>query len=120
MGIKDIIEKWKENKSIDKQKLKEAETEMKIQKILTERSKSANQRELEKYYKEQEEKNIKTELDKIRKIKTKESWSGSYKILKNGTPITKDVRPILKEKNIFLDNKNNIPFNKGGNQFFKW
>ena len=57
---------------------------MKIEKMLEERQKSSNQRELEKYMKDQREIQIKNELDKIHKKQTKENWKGSN-LLKSDT-----------------------------------
>ena len=103
-----------------KEKFKEAEMQLKIEKTLEERQKSSNRRELERWEKDQEEKQIKEALDKIHKQQNKENWKSPHQVLSKGKSILKDDRPILKEKNIFLDKKNNIPFVKGENQFFKW
>ena len=73
---------------------------------------------MERYYHDKHEEQIKAELDYIRKKKTKETWNSPHKILDNGTSILRDDRPILMEKNIFLDNKTKIPFVKGGNNMF--
>ncbi len=117
MGIIDMVRKFSEKKSIDKQKFKEVETDRKIERILNEREKSANERELEKIMKQKREDNIKVQLDKIHHQQNQEMWSSKKKILNSGTPITRNDRPILKEKNIFMDKKNNIPFVKGGMYF---
>jgi len=117
----DMVKKFSEKKSIHKQRFKEAEEEMNIQKTLEERQKSSNRRELERYYKEKEEAQVKVELDKIRKKNNQEMWSsGSHNILKQKNDILKNDRPILKEKNIFLKGRNDIPLSNGGDMFFKW
>ena len=113
----DTIRKFNEKHSIDKQKYKELETDDKLHRILEERKKSSNRRELEKYYKDKEEEKIKQTLDKIHKQQNSEMWKSKHGVLDKGVPITKTDRPILKEKNIFLDKKNNIPFTKGGMYF---
>lgn len=113
----DVIRKMGENKKRVKEKFREAQEDRKIEKMLTEREKSSDQRELEKYYKDQREKQIKHELDKIHKKQTRENWKGNN-LLKGGTNILKNDKPILKEKNIFLDNKTNIPFMKEEAMFF--
>jgi hypothetical protein len=46
-------------------------------------------------------------------------WKSKHGVLDKGIPITRNDRPILKEKNVFLDKKNNIPFVKGQQMFFK-
>lgn len=109
-----------ENRKEFKQKYKQAEEDMKIQKMLEERQKSSNQRELERYVKEEEEARIKGELDRIHKQQNKENWKSKHQILSKGKSILKDDRPILKEKNIFVDKRNDIPFTKKGDMFFKW
>ena len=116
MTIRDIIKKFSEKKAIKKAKFKEAEENMKIERLLEERQKSANRRELERYMKEQEEIQIKKQLDSIRKKQNQENWKGTNLI--KGTSILKNDRPILKEKNIFKHSKSNNLIRKG--DFFKW
>ena len=99
MSIMDLVRKWKENKKQKSEKFKELQEDYRLQKMLEERQKSANQRELESYYKEQREKQIKEELDEIRKQKKKEMWHGNNFAGKSS--ILRNERPILKEKNIF-------------------
>lgn len=119
MGIMDMIRKFSEKKSIDKMKFKEAQSDRKIERLLNEREKSSNERELESIMKQRREDNIKKELDKIHKQQNSEMWKSKHGVLDKGIPITRNDRPILKEKNIFLNNKNNIPFVKGEQMFFK-
>jgi len=86
--------------------------------MLEERQKSANQRELERYVKEQDEKEITMHLEKIRKKQRADTWKGKSilksqkSILHEDTKILENDRPILGQKNIFLDNKSNIPLSK--------
>ena len=118
MSVMDMIRKWKENKARTGEKYKELEENAKIERILSERSKSANKRELEKFYKDQEEKQIADALKKIHDKQNKDNWKGSYL---NGKYMFKDDRPILKEKNIFVDNKNKVPIQtKDKGMFFRW
>jgi len=117
MSVMDIVRKMGERKRATKEKFKEAQENMKIEKMLEERQKSSNQRELEKYMKDQREIQVKSELDKIHNKQNHENWKGDS-ILKSQTNILKNDRPILKEKNVFLDNKINNPFIQGGG-FFK-
>jgi cell shape-determining protein MreC len=104
MSIIDIVKRFGQNKEEFKRKFKEAQEEQRIEEIIKNRAKSSNQRELERFYKEQEEKRIKDELDIIRKRRNKENWKGKS-ILTKGASILKDERPILKEKCIFKNNK---------------
>jgi hypothetical protein len=121
MGLlQNLIKGVSGEKTEFKQKLKEAEMDMKINKSLEEKSKSANKRELERYIKEKEESDIKVALEKIRKQQTKENWKGTHKLLGGKANMMKTDRPILKEKNIFVDKRNDIPFTKKGDMFFKW
>lgn len=105
MGMMEVLRKMAEKKAVKKEKFREAQEDMQIQKTIEERQKSANRRELEKYYKEEEERRIKEELDKIRKQKTKEMWKGNT--LERGSSILRNDRPILKEKNIFRGKRGN-------------
>ena len=117
MSVMDLIRKMGERKKITKEKFKEAQENMKIEHMLEERQKSANQRELERYMKEEKESQIKYELDIIHKKQNHENWKGTN-LLKQKSILTND-RPILKEKNIFMDNKINNPFIQGKGMFFK-
>jgi hypothetical protein len=119
MGVIDMVRKFSEKKSVDKKRFKEVETERKIERILNDREKSANERELLKIMKQKREDNIKNELDKIHKQQNSDMWKSKHGVLDKGISITRNDRPILKEKNIFLDKKNNIPFVKGEQMFFK-
>ena len=114
MGLlKDFVQGMSENKKVAKAKLKDAEQDMRIQKILEERNKSANERDLEKRLEKKRQEKIKIALDKLRKEDTKELWKSSNSMIKGQKSILKNDRPILKEKNIFKDNKN-IFTNQGG------
>ena len=117
MTIMDIIKKIGGRNQEFKEKMKNAEEEMKIQKRLEERSKSANERELQRYMEEERQRKIKSELDKIHKQQNKDMWNDNS-ILGSKTTILKDDRPILKEKNIFLDNKTKNPLTQR-RMFFK-
>lgn len=117
MTIMDLVRKFSAKKSIDKQKFKEAESDMKIEKMLSDRSKSSNERELDKYLHDKREENIKSSLDHIHKQQNSDMWKSKHGILDKGIPITRNDRPILQEKNIFMGNKHNS-LTKGG-MFFK-
>ncbi len=126
MGIMDLVRKISANKKEKSAKYKELEEDARLNKMLIERSKSSNRRELEKYYKDQEEKQVKEALDKIRKKRSHDSWKSDNSILKSQTNIMKtdksalaSGKSILKQKNIFLDHKSNNPIDKK-NMFTKW
>ena len=101
--IKKLLSKSSENKAEFKAKMKQAQEEEKIERLITERAKSANQREVERYIKEGEEAEYKKILDEIRDKNNSDMWSSKDNmILKKDKSILKDDRPILKEKNIFM------------------
>ena len=120
MGIMNTIRKMQESKKMKSEKFKQMQDDDKLTEMLYERKKSANERELEGYYEKLRESKIKSVLATIHKQQSKDSWS-------SGNPLKdkymfKEKNPILKEKNIFLDNKSDIPFkksSKGGGLFFK-
>lgn len=111
--IKNVLRGMSEDKKEIKSKFKEAQQNQKVQHMLEEREKSANQRELEKYYKNQKEKLIKEELDKIHKKQNTENWKGNSilkghkNILHEDKKAFSNDKSILKQKNIFLDHKAN-------------
>ncbi len=116
--IKDLLKGMSEDKKEVKLKFKEAQQNEKVQHMLEERKKSANQRELEKYVKDQKEKEIKKVLDKIHKKQNADAWKGKS-ILKNQKNILHEDKKvfsndksILKQKNIFLDHKSNNPITR--------
>jgi len=113
--IKNLLGKSSGDKAEFKAKMKHAQEEDKIERLITERAKSANQREVERYIKEGEEKEYKKILDEIRHKNNSDMWS-SNQILTSQTSILKDERPILKEKNIFKMEKKK---DKSKGMFFK-
>jgi len=116
--IKKLLGKSSRDKSKFKARLKQAQDEDKIERIITERAKSSNQREVERYIRENEEKEYKKILDKVRKKNNSDMWSSKENmILKKEKSILKDDRPILKEKNIFMGKKKK---KKKGKSMFKW
>ena len=122
MGLlKNLISGMGKNKEEFKMKLKEAQEEDRIIKIVNERNKSANERDLEKRLEQKRQDKIKMELDRLRKKDNQELWKSKKTILSEPTTMLRDERPMLKEKNIFMDDKTKIPFTRGGeNMFFKW
>jgi len=113
MGVLDMIRKFGENKKALKERMTEVQQERKIQKILDEREKSSNERELERHINDAREANIKAQLEEIRTRKNKENWKGNN--FQGKATMLKDDRPMLKEKNIFLNEKNTFLDNKTNN-----
>lgn len=112
----DLIKRWSENKKAKSEKFKQMQEDDKLHEMLEERKKSSNERELERHLKDQREAEIKRQLDMIRKRKNQEAWKGNN--FNNKMTILNNPRPILKEKNIFLDQKSNNPLTQR-RMFFK-
>jgi len=105
MGLKDLINNIRERKREKKQKFIEAEEDMRIQEMLEERKKSANERELEKFMKKEREEKIKLELDKMRKKEARDI-NFNHNPLDVPNVISHAKWEILKEKNMFKNNSN--------------
>lgn len=128
MGIMDIVRNFNKKRAEKSEKFKQMEEDYRLQKMLEERQKSSNQRALEKFYKEEEEKRIKQELDLIRKRQTSNMWKAND-ILKKGNSILDSKATVLKGNkkigigrgNMLVDNKNKVPIqNKREGMFFRW
>ena len=75
MGIlKDFIEKYKAKK----EEYELAERQIKIEKLIGQRQKSANERELESYMEEERQKRIESTVKRIRDQKNKKLWKENY------------------------------------------
>lgn len=96
MGLlKDFIAKFKQKSEREKA----LEDEIRIQHRVGEKMKSANERELEGYMKENREKMIKHKLEKVRTQKSREMWKAS--LLKNNARCYID-NSLMKSKKNFL------------------
>ena len=116
--IQKLLSKSKENKEEFKAKLKEAQTNAKIEKLIEERSLSSDERELISYQKEARAERIKKELQKIHHKKNEELWNSKNGLIGNKMTILNSGRSILKEKHIFMGNKNSSKIKKD-RMFFK-
>ena len=67
-----LLGRTSEDKQKFKEEFKQAEREMKINRLIEERQKSSNERELQAHMKRLREDDIKKELDKIHKQENKE------------------------------------------------
>ena len=126
MGIiKNLLKNMGEDKKEFKQKFKQAQQDLKIERTLEERNKSPVQRELEENMRRESEDEMKLLLDKLHQKQRAERWKGKQifkghkSILSEDTNILDNDRPILGQKNIFLDNKTNNPITRR-DMFFKW
>jgi hypothetical protein len=125
MGIMDVVKRFAQNRSEKSEKFKIMQEQDRLETMLEERKKSSNRRVLEKFYKDQEEAEIEKTLRRVRKRENEDAWK-SNNILKGKTTMLKDNKKllsggksILRQKNIFLDNKAEIPISKE-DMFFKW
>ena len=87
MGIlKDFVQRLKEKKAREQ----DYSDDLAIQKRVAEKQKNANERELESYYEEMRQKNIKNQLSNLRKLKTQEMWGSNLFSAKNNKFMFKD------------------------------
>lgn len=102
MGIlQNLVKGVTGNKQEFKEKYKQAEQEMKINKLLNERAKSSNERELDAYHNSKREEQIKHAVDKIHREQTKDSWKSKHNILHSQYNILKS-KQTPKAKHTFL------------------
>lgn len=128
MGFKDILEKIGEEQKRKKAYLKQLDEQMRFQKIMEDRQKSSNQRELERYLKEEQEKEIKESLDFMRKkreydinfghnplnaenITNKKGWE----VLKESNQFKNKGCMFSNQKSVLKSNKNLLKSNKNLN-----
>ena len=100
MGIGDILENIKERSRNRKEMIQNLDERMRIEHLVNERRKSSNQRELEMFIKEENEENIKVQLNHMRKKRDKDIKFGHNPL--NTKNIMKSEWEILKEKNMFI------------------
>lgn len=99
MKFKELISNLGNKGNERKAKIKELDEDLRIQKLVEDRQKSANERELERYMKEDREKAIKHKLNYMRKKRDKEYNLGNNPLyVKN---IVKSNCSLLKQKNLF-------------------
>ncbi len=101
MGVTEILEHMRERKKNRKELIQNLDERMRIEKLVHDRTKSSNQRELELFMKEENEENIKVQLDHMRK-KRDEDIKFNHNPL-NTKNIMKSDWEIMKEKNMFKD-----------------
>ena len=121
MGIKDLIERTRGRGKERKELLRKMDEQIRAEEILQSRKKSANERELERFWKEDREEKIKIQLSYARK-KREDDIRFNHNPL-NTKNIMKAEWEVLKEKNMFSGNKNiftNQEFiHKGDRKMFK-
>jgi len=112
-------------------RFKELEKEMRIQKMVEERMKSSDERELEGFYKREREKQIKKNLEEFREAQQEETWHpketilNSPNIFKGGKSIMDQDHSVLSNGKSMLHDKKLFKIGKGkhskkkGGMFFK-
>lgn len=109
MGLKELF-----SKGITKsQKFKEMQENRRIQQIIEEREKGADERELERFHEEERQKSIKRNLEEFRKHRQKEAMETN--ILK-GPNIFKGENNMMKNNDKLLSMSTKL---NGGSMFFK-
>lgn len=104
MGFKEIIQKIGEKQKARKETIKRLDDELRFRKIVEDRTKSSNERELERFQKEEREVAIKETLQQYRKQRQHEiNFERNPLDVPN---ITKSKWEVLKEKNQFTTKKN--------------
>jgi hypothetical protein len=109
MSISSFLAKWKANK----EQFKEMQRLDKLQTVVEQRKKNANERELEGYMEEERQKQIKVQLDHYRQKKKDEMrqttmlghksiFNHKATMLKDNNKLFKGRSGILKQKGVFL------------------
>ncbi len=117
MGLKDLLKK----SFVKSEEFKEMEKDLRMRKMLEQRQKSSNERELERFQEERREEQIKKELEGFRKRK-KEEFFMHNDMLKQKN-IFKGHKSILHQDNSILDGGKKLFSGKStmlkGGMFFK-
>lgn len=124
MGIKEFISALGERSRERKELMKQADDQIRIQKILEDRQKSANERELERFVKEEREQEIKEALEYYRKkkdidvkfghnpINTKNIMKAEWEVMKERNQFSKVPNVCVGHQSILKNNKNLLKNNK--------
>ena len=100
MAFKDILNKMGEKGRAKKALFQKAQEQLDIQTMIEERQKSANERELERFHKEDREEQIKIDLDEHRKIRQRDINLNHNPLDVPNITRTGDFE-VLKQRNIF-------------------
>lgn len=107
MGFKEIVQALGQRSRERKELLREADDQLRIQRILEERQKSANERELERFQKEDREVQIREALE-FHRAKLKEEIEFAHNPLNAPNITNHSDFEVLKEKNLFAGHKKNM------------
>ncbi len=121
MGLKEALQKMKEKKNINKELLKRALVQDRVEHIVEERKKSCNEREMERYMDEDRESIIKERLERMRKVRQDDIWFNhnpldiknitnhtDWEVLKEPNQFKAKKSMFVGQRNIFRNNKNII------------
>ncbi|HDK25983.1 MAG TPA: hypothetical protein ENG48_02670 [Candidatus Atribacteria bacterium] len=121
MGLKEIIQNLGEKQKARKEKIRLLDEEIRLQKLVQDRMKSANERELERFMEENRQENIKKMLEVMRK-KRQRDINFNHNPL-NTPNIMKAKWEVLKERNMFKNPRSSILnqefIHKGNSNLFK-
>lgn len=116
MGLKDILNKFGEKSRERKAMLSALQQRMEMEKLAEDRMKSSNERELERFMKEEREEMIKEQLEFQRKKRQNDiAFNHNPLFIKNIT--NKTDWEVLKEKNLF--SKGKMTINQGDGNVLK-
>lgn len=104
MVFKELLSKLGEKRREKKELLRQLDERMQVEKTLEERKKSANQRELEGYMKEDYEEEVKNKLEYYRKKRDADIKFNHNPL--NAKNIMKAEWEVMKEKNQFAGKSN--------------
>jgi len=116
MGVKDFLQRLKENRNKKKELLNQALEQDRVQKLVEERKKSSNERELEKFMEEERQEKIKGALKDFRE-KRKKDIALNHNPLNIPNITRKTQWEVLKEPNLFTGRST---IDKQKNLFFKY
>jgi hypothetical protein len=105
MGFREALEKINARNRRKKAMVREADEQLQIQRILEERQKSANERELDRFMNEEREEQIKEALEFHRK-KRQDDIAFNHNPLNTKNVVTNTEWEVLKEKNMFAQKGN--------------
>lgn len=99
MGFKDIMQRMSEKRNAQKELIKRMSDQVRFEKLVEDRTKSSNQRELERYMEEDRQAMIKEKLDFARKKRQRDIDFGHNPL--DAKNIMKAEWEVMKEKNQF-------------------
>ena len=133
MGFKDVIKRIGERQRAKKELIANMSDQLRFQKIVEDRTKSANERELERYQNEDRESMIKEHLEYARKkrkediefghnpVDAKNIMKAEWQVLKNKNQFTNVPNMCVGHKSVLKNNKKLLRSNnkllKGGSMF---